>query len=308
MGRTRLVSVEKYAIFRSVTSKGRDERRKGRLLKRLQPGTSRMYLSDMKYICKCALVTQQDPLSDVFFSEFLDVQMVAGASGAVVTRLKAAYLCLRRMENRPVDSDWWHQLTMEVEGERTYQEAAKAPTGAVDWEKLLQLQQVCFASGLPMYASGFALALCAGLRHQQLQNLVVSDLLFQSSGDDVTLRIRAACKRKGEDGRAVRKEGMAKTAFGAKYLLQHLKEGKADCEKLFPHWCAKTANGIISMTAAVQRWSSSCVWRGMHCLRHGARLSHELSLQRLALQEMQKGGWKTKAMSDYYGKVCRLGK
>lgn len=300
MGRKRSLSVDEFTERFNVDRSGRERRRAERLMGRFAKATFAQYQSDIEYIRRCSEKTNHDSLDQQWFSAFIDIQLSSGTGAEVVGRMKAAYRVWLVINGQVINEVIWSSLGWEISGVRRMAAEFKSPRGAIGFDKLIKVIQVSHELGHELYTAGLLLAFSACLRHTQIMTLTVSDVLFdQREVADVVLRLRSGNKGKGNAART----SYPRTAFGCKKLLGYVTQQRGDAELLFPFWDRKIANWVIKTTALKEGWDCNQTWGGVHCIRHGARITQDTSLDTAMKLEMRKGGWKSVSACVWYSRI-----
>jgi hypothetical protein len=296
MGRKRAWSPDSFAEVFCDRRDQLERRRIEMVLQRYDEKTAKQYASDIAYIKTCAEECGDDPLDQAWFADFLTLQMER-CSAEVGGRIKAAYKIWLQTNRIEIDLPLWKLLGWAVEGHRKKTNEGKPVRGAITFDKLLQLCEVCARAGASPYISGFLVVYCACLRHCQISSMIAGDVSFPPGP-----HARILC-RIGNKGKLANNTNRTHTAFGGQKLLREVVKGKAQKERLFPFWDHDFARWLVREAAKSFEWHPGYIWDGVHNVRYGARQDLANDIEESMRREMAKGAWQSWSACVWYARL-----
>lgn len=165
------------------------------------------------------------------------------------------------------------------------------PRGAITIDKL---QQLVWATPRGPYRSGFILAYAAMLRHQELMDLRVNNLVVD--GENVRVTVIGGKAQKARQGHPA--TASVTVAEGFAIHLPKIIEGRRRTELVFPDWQQAVALAHVARAARIHGWDPALQWT-VHSLRHGAATDLRLA-GRSELEICAKGRWSSPEIMRSY--------
>ena len=254
---------------------------------RLAADTIAQYRRDTLCMVKAAVRWAFRSLLQDFFLRWVQYLLMKDYSASRIETFRAA-LVMHQKDTMP-QSAWYTASTLFKDKFKGLLRLAKPAMvrGAITILKLHQLVSMCDRVGLTEYARGFVFGYYALLRHGELMDATVDNLIV---GDKLCgLRIFGAKAHADEWDIAPLTDIVVLATF-----LKSRGSGRA---LVFPDWDPILANSLIRDAALEFTWELSFQW-SFHCLRHGRNT--DLTLQKVpeATRRLL-GRWRSDAEKTY---------